>query len=117
MPRGGARQNSGGKRANAGRKKGAATKRTRKTNIIAEKAAGEGAQPLQVMLEAMRKHHADGNLDKAAAIAKDAAPYVHTKAPTHHKLEGDVIVKSLEYVIIDSVEASQAANPSAPGAS
>lgn len=109
----------GGKRPGAGRKKGASTKRTRKTNKLAEQAAGEGVLPLQVMLEAMRAHHTAGDLDKAAAIAKDAAPYVHTKAPTHHKVEGDVVIKSLEYVIIDSqpAEASQATHPAAPGAS
>jgi hypothetical protein len=31
------------------------------------------------MLEAMRFHYAAGNLDKAAAFAKDAAPYVHQR--------------------------------------
>jgi hypothetical protein len=40
-------------------------------------AAGDGVEPLQVMLEAMRAAHARGDLDKAHAYAKDAAPYVH----------------------------------------
>jgi hypothetical protein len=31
------------------------------------------------MLEAMRFYHAAGNRDKAAAIAKDAAPYMHPR--------------------------------------
>jgi len=79
MPRGGPRVNSGGHRPGAGRKNGSGTVRTQKTNEIAQKAAGEGAQPLQVMLEAMRSHRDAGNLDKAAAIAATAAPYVHPK--------------------------------------
>ena len=79
MPRGGARANSGGKRSGAGRKKGSPTKRTLKTNEIAEKAAGEGVLPLQVILEAMRSHYAAGDLDRAAAFAKDAAPYQHPR--------------------------------------
>jgi hypothetical protein len=69
----------GGKRAGAGRKKGSGTRRTRKTNAIAEKAAGEGALPLEVMLRAMRDHFAAGRWEEAVAIAKDAAPYVHPR--------------------------------------
>jgi hypothetical protein len=76
---GGSRPGTGGRRAGAGRKKGATTQRTQKTNALAEKAAGEGPLPLQVMLEAMRSYHAAGQPDKAAAIAKDAAPYVHRR--------------------------------------
>ncbi|HMF19652.1 MAG TPA: hypothetical protein VKE98_20770 [Gemmataceae bacterium] len=81
MPRGGARPcpNNGGKRTGAGRKPNAATQRTSKTTAIAEKAAGEGVLPLQVMLEAMRAHYAAGDLDRAAAFAKDAAPYQHPR--------------------------------------
>jgi molybdopterin-guanine dinucleotide biosynthesis protein A len=66
----------GGARANAGRKQGAATKKTRE---IADKAAAQGITPLEVMLEAMNKLRAGGELEKAAAVAKDAAPYVHPK--------------------------------------
>lgn len=69
----------GGKRPGAGRKKGSQTKRTRKTNAIAQQAAGEGVLPLTVLLEAMRSHYAAKNLDRAAELAKDAAPYVHPK--------------------------------------
>jgi len=81
MPRGGRRPGagSGGARPGAGRKPGTPTKRTCKTTEIAEKAAGEGVLPLQVMLEAMRAHYAAGNLDRAAAFAKDAAPYQHPR--------------------------------------
>jgi hypothetical protein len=79
MPRGGYRPGTGGRRPGAGRKKGSATRRTRKTNALAQKAAREGPQPLQVMLDAMRDHFARGELDAAAEIAKAAAPYCHPK--------------------------------------
>jgi hypothetical protein len=79
MPRGGYRPGTGGKRAGAGRKKGSVTRRTRKTNALAQKAAGEGPLPLQVLLEAMRYYHAKGDLSAAAEVAKAAAPYCHPK--------------------------------------
>jgi hypothetical protein len=66
----------GGKRIGAGRKPGSQTKRTR---AIAEKAAQEGITPLEVMLRSMREHYDAGRLDNAAAIAKDAAPYMHPR--------------------------------------
>jgi hypothetical protein len=66
----------GGARPNAGRKPGG---QNRKTRAIADKAATEGITPLEVMLEAMRAHHAANRLDEAAAIAKDAAPYMHPR--------------------------------------
>jgi hypothetical protein len=86
MPRGGARNG-------AGRKRGSRlASRTRK---IAERAAEEGVTPLEVMLKAMKAYLAEGNLDKAAAIAKDAAPYIHPRlaavqhvAPLGNSLEG-----------------------------
>ena len=72
MPRGGARPG-------AGRKKGAATKKTR---AVAVQAAAEGITPLEVMLEAMRQHHAAGNLSEAVEVAKLAAPYCHPRLST-----------------------------------
>lgn len=66
----------GGKRAGAGRKPGSATKRTRE---IADAAAAEGVTPLEVMLKAMREHYDSERWDEAAAVAKDAAPYMHPK--------------------------------------
>jgi hypothetical protein len=82
MPRGGKRTNQ------TGRPKGAHTKRTRE---IAVQAALTGQTPLEVMLEAMRYYqalHGDlaaeasdrvGAIEKAASIAKDAAPYMHPR--------------------------------------
>lgn len=67
---------SGGKRKGAGRPAGAATKRTR---AIADQAAAEGLTPLEVMLRAMRLHATAERWDDAAAIAKDAAPYIHAR--------------------------------------
>jgi len=99
MPRGGPRPcpNNGGKREGAGRKPGAGTQRTQKTNEIAQKAAGEGAQPLQVMLVAMRAHFDAGQLDKAAAIAATAAPYVHPRKQS-------IAVQSTVAVCLEVVE-------------
>lgn len=74
----------GGKRPGAGRRAGSVTTKTRE---IADKAAAEGITPLEVMLQAMRQHHAQNDLDAAAAIAKDAAPYMHPRLASidqHH---------------------------------
>jgi hypothetical protein len=80
----------GGSRAGAGRKKGSTTKRTRE---IAEKAFSEGITPLEVMLQAMRRHAEADNWDDAAEIAKNAAPYMHPKlaAVEHSGPNGDAI--------------------------
>lgn len=66
----------GGARAGAGRKRGSATKKTRE---IADRVAASGLTPLEVMIEAMLSFHSAGELDRAASIAKDAAPYVHPR--------------------------------------
>ena len=91
MPRGGPRPcpNNGGKRPGAGRKPGSPTKKTQKTTELAEKAAGEGPLPLEVLLVVMRAYYATGQLDKAAAIARDAAPYEHPKKSTVTVSGGD----------------------------
>ena len=39
----------------------------------------EGITPLEVMLHAMRAKFGEGDLVAAAALAKDAAPYVHPR--------------------------------------
>jgi hypothetical protein len=69
----------GGRRPNAGRKAGFTTQKTR---AIADAAAAAGITPLQVMIEAMRRHYDAKDLDAAAAIAKDAAPYMHPRLST-----------------------------------
>lgn len=66
----------GGKRQGSGRKPGGQNLKSRE---IADKAAEEGTTPLEVMLEAMRAHHEAKRFDEAAAIAKDAAPYMHPR--------------------------------------
>jgi hypothetical protein len=66
----------GGARAGAGRPKGATTKRSRE---IADRAALAGVMPLEIMLQGMCFYWKAGNLDKAVAIAKDAAPYMHPR--------------------------------------
>jgi hypothetical protein len=68
---------SGGARPGAGRKRGSLTQKTRE---VAEKAVASGkALPLDVMLKAMGVHYDNERWDQAAAIAKDAAPYLHAK--------------------------------------
>ena len=66
----------GGSREGAGRPKGAITKRTRE---IAEKATLAGKTPIEILLEGMRFYYEAGNLDKACAFARDAAPYIHPR--------------------------------------
>jgi hypothetical protein len=66
----------GGARKGAGRKAGALSTRTR---AIAEQAMADGITPLEVMLHAMRAKFEEGDLVVAAALAKDAAPYVHPR--------------------------------------
>ena len=65
---GGSRPGTGGRRPGAGRPRGSTTKRTRKTTELAEKLAGEGPLPLQVMLEAMRYYRDRGQLDKGQGL-------------------------------------------------
>ena len=65
-----------GKGQGAGRPKGAKNKKTQE--LIARAEAG-GVMPLDVLLYAMRLHYAAGEYDKAAEIAKDAAPYLHNR--------------------------------------
>ena len=69
----------GGARSGAGRKRGSVT---RKTTEIAQRAAAEGITPLEVILTAMRKRVEASDWAGAAAIAKDAAPYMHPRLAT-----------------------------------
>jgi hypothetical protein len=67
----------GGRRPNQlGRPKGSTNK---KSKAIREQAIATGRTPLEVMIEAMRYYEAQGNRDRASAIAKDAAPYMHPR--------------------------------------
>lgn len=62
-----------------GRPKGAPNKRTVAIRAVTDEAVARGITPLEVMLEAMRHFHDAGQLKDAAAVAKDAAPYVHPR--------------------------------------
>lgn len=64
------------RRRGPGRPLGSAAKKTRE---VADLAAERGITPLEVMLEIMQTFKAAGDLTKAAAVAKDAAPYVHAR--------------------------------------
>lgn len=82
----------GGSRKGAGRKPGSATKKTRE---IANRAAETGLTPLEVMLEAMNSLRESGELEKAASVAKDAAPYIHAKLSSI-EMNAKVTTKSLD---------------------
>jgi len=69
----------GGFRPGAGRKKGGKNQRTIARLAIAEKAVSKRITPLEVMLHAMHEHFAAKEYDAAAAIARDAAPYIHPR--------------------------------------
>ncbi len=96
----------GGARNGAGRKKGSANEKTRE---VADQAAAEGITPLEVMIKAMRHYHEAGNMDKAASIAKDAAPYMHPRLSSAI-VKADVSVESTSVVecIITSREQANA---------
>ena len=104
----------GGKRANAGRKKGSVGSRERIPGEIipgpqpVEKPPPSpkgitrvaviltGRTPLEVMQMAMEAHIEAKNLNKAAAVAKDLAPYVHPRKSSV-QVTGDMrIGRSLE---------------------
>ncbi len=72
----------GGLRIGCGLPKGAKTVRKKE---YAKQAALTARAPLEVMLEAMRCYQEEGNLERAAAVAKDAAPYMH---PRLHAVAG-----------------------------
>jgi hypothetical protein len=72
----------GGKREGSGRRKGSLN---RKTQAIAKDMVASGAlTPLEVMIKAMTIHVKARRWDQAAAIAKDAAPYIHPRLAAMH---------------------------------
>jgi hypothetical protein len=95
----------GGRRPGAGRKPGAATQKTRD---IADKAVADGITPLEVMLEAMKALRGAGDIEKAASVAKDAAPYVHPKLSSI-EMNAKVQTRSLD----EELTALNEANPDA----
>jgi hypothetical protein len=105
----------GGKRPGAGRKPGKHTehKKTKAARKIAAEAAARAITPLEVMLQAMIHHHEAGNLDAAAAIAKDAAPYVHPRlsALTHNNKVG-VQLEIVEVIVDGHLDQNNPALPS-----
>lgn len=84
----------GGSRKGAGRPRGAATKRSRQ---VADRESKNGITPLEVMLKAMRAHVDKNDLDAAASIAKDAAPYMHAKlASVQHTGRGGGPIQTVD---------------------
>jgi hypothetical protein len=87
----------GGKREGAGRKRGNLSQKTRD---IARRAAEEGITPLEVMLKAMTVHYNARRYDEAAAVAKDAAPYMHPRLSAM-QVSGEMVHHVRRYVGID----------------
>ncbi|MES2342296.1 MAG: hypothetical protein V4597_11505 [Pseudomonadota bacterium] len=105
----------GGKRNGSGRKPSTAAQKTR---AIADTEAAAGRiTPLEVMLLAMRTHHEAGRTDKAAAIAKDAAPYMHARlSAIEHSGKVGVALEVAEVIVDAPVPADPPADhPSASG--
>jgi hypothetical protein len=69
----------GGRRNGSGRKAGGSNLRTREARAFAEQARDQGVTPLDAMLQCMRKHHAAGDLDRAAEVGRWCAPYLHPR--------------------------------------
>lgn len=90
----------------SGRRKGSLN---RKTQAIAKDMIASGAMtPLEVMVKAMKVHVDAQRWDAAAAIAKDAAPYIHPRlAAIQHSGGGD---GSAPIVVITGVPRQQEAS-------
>src|SRR5262249_22203401 len=98
----------GGARAGAGRPKGSPSLRA-----AAAVAAADRISPVEVMRQAMEAHLAAGNLDKAAAVARDLAPYVHARlsAVQHTHTEGAALEVVEEMISVPSPAAAPEAPP------
>lgn len=85
MPKGGLRVGSGRKKGGIGRK----------TIEIANKAVESGITPLEVMIETMRELYNAGDKKAACLIAKDAAPFIHSRLSSivaENKNSGEMII-------------------------
>lgn len=112
MPRGSPRPNNGGARKGGGRKKGSATKKTR---AAADQLAADGEMlPLQVMVDVMRRLYKAKKWQAAAAIAAQAAPYMHPRlSSTVVKGDKESPVQIVERLVIvdeDDTESPPAAS-------
>jgi hypothetical protein len=62
--------------------------------------AAAGVSPLEVILTAMRQAFTHGDLETAAAFAKDAAPYLHPKLQAvQHSGDADRPVQTVLQII------------------
>lgn len=88
------------------RKTGVATSKTRK---VASETSTAAVTPLEVILETMNSFRAAGELEKAAALAKAAAPYIHPKltAVEHTgKDGGDIVTVTRIELVAASVDSA-----------
>lgn len=92
----------GGKREGSGRPKGART--VRSTKAAQDAIASGRTTPLEVMLRAMDEHFQKQEWDAAAAIAKDAAPYMHPKLQSvMHTGDADKPVVTENHFVVEFV--------------
>jgi hypothetical protein len=100
----------GGARPGAGRKPGTVSQQTREKRALADRAAEQGITPLELQLRTMRALWDEANkgetLDfvlakEAAAIAKDAAPFVHPRlaATATFRVSSDTRTFSTEEIL------------------
>jgi hypothetical protein len=97
----------GGKPQGAGRPAGKPSKKIKERVALQVKAAAEGISPLDVMLDCMRRHYNAKRYAAAAKIAKDAAPYCHSRLSSiEQEHSGNVApVTQIEVVVDDDDEA------------
>ncbi|MBI1913608.1 MAG: hypothetical protein HYS12_02465 [Planctomycetes bacterium] len=112
MPRGGKRRGAGrpkGSKDTRGARKARAERGRIAVDEVLSPLAQEGLTPLQVMLKAMQIHVRARRWDKAAAIAKDAAPYEHPRlSATTLRADVDVRQRVVEEVVAgDGAPAAQ----------
>ena len=82
----------GGRRPGSGRKPGAATRVSRE---VADRLAGEGLSPLELIVGMMRKYHAEGKFALALDAAVKAAPYLHPRLAAVEVSGGETPVRLL----------------------
>jgi len=88
--------------------------------VLALEAAGDGPLPLEVLLAVMRYFYGRKQYARAAAIAAQAAPYVHPRLSsiTHKGDKEEPLRLVEEIVLIDAdTDPPAPAAPPAPGAS
>lgn len=98
----------GGKRPGAGRPKGATNKRSRSS---AAKVLASDLTPLDILLKTARRLYEDQDFVNAAAVARAAAPYVHSKFVASQEPAARHPEQKTQKDLFDDVPAPEAAAP------